>query len=447
MKTIPENPTVLIFHRNLLPKSETFVVAQAKNLRRYNPYYAGVQRTGGLDLPPDRTCALAGSGWYGAAAARWYKLTGVAPRFEARVKRVAPTLIHAHFEESGLAALPLARNLDLPLITTFHGFDATASEARTGPRRLLAQIYRRQRKRLQSEGSLFVAVSEFIRTKLLERGYPAERTVTVPIGVDVDLFNPQREEAAVPTVLFVGRMVEKKGVTYLLDAMAEVMKICKNARLVLIGDGPLMPALIDQACALKLPNVTFMGSCDPAMVRQQMSRASILAAPSVTAASGDSEGLPIVVCEAQATGLPVVGTRHAGIPEIVQHDKTGLLVAERSIHELAQSILILLGRPELRRQMGSSARMNVCLNYNLKILTARLENHYDGAIRQHARSGQAMERTVATGAGHEAKEREVALARAFSPHENPVRFSNEAIELVVAPKPAASLVGRARPAA
>jgi glycosyltransferase involved in cell wall biosynthesis len=196
-------------------------------LRRFNPYYAGVQRTGGLDLPEDRTCALGGRGLYGAVAARWFKLTGVSPGFLAKLQRISPALVHAHFEESGLAALPVASRLDIPLITTFHGFDATASEAHSGPRRLLAQVYRRQRKRLQSRGSLFVAVSEFIRTKLLERGYPADRTVTIPIGVDVDLFTPQQEEPPAPMVLFVGRMVEKKGITYLLSAMAEVVKICK----------------------------------------------------------------------------------------------------------------------------------------------------------------------------------------------------------------------------
>ncbi len=429
----------------MLPKSETFVVAQAKNLRRFNPYYAGVQRTGGLDLPKDRTCSFAGRGWYGATAARWFKLTGIAPSFQAKLQRISPALIHAHFEESGLAALPLARKLDIPLITTFHGFDATASEARSGPRRLLAHIYGRQRKRLQNEGSLFVAVSEFIRTKLLERGYPAERTITIPIGVDVDLFMPQKEEPSSPTVLFVGRMVEKKGVSYLLEAMSEVVKICKDARLVLIGEGPLMPNLVDQACALKLPNVIFMGSCDSATVREQMSLASILAAPSVTAVSGDSEGLPIVVCEAQATGIPVVGTRHAGIPEIVRHEKTGLLVSERSIHELAQSILMLLGRPELRRRMGAAARTNVCLNYNLKFLTARLENHFEKAIRGHATSVGRAGYPVPSDREEVAKEREAVFVRAFCPNDNPVRFSNQMIEFVAEPKQPARLAGGANP--
>jgi glycosyltransferase involved in cell wall biosynthesis len=304
----------------------------------------------------------------------------------AKLRRIAPSLVHAHFEESGLAALPLTRELDIPLITTFHGFDATATQPNSGPRRMLNQVYGHQRRNLQREGRFFIAVSEFIRGKLIERGYPADRTVTVPIGVDVDLFTPPQEEPVAPMVLFVGRLVEKKGVTYLLEAMARVTKSCKEVRLVVIGTGPLLPKLIDQACALKLPNVIFMGPCDAATVRQQMSIASILVAPSVTAASGDSEGLPIVVCEAQAMGLPVVGTRHAGIPEIVQDGKTGFLVPEREIHKLAQYILLLLGRPALRYRMGLEARTNVCLNFNLKLQTARLEELYLRAIREHTKA-------------------------------------------------------------
>ncbi len=328
---------------------------------------------------------MAGRGLYGAVAARWFKLTGFSPSFLAKIRNIKPAVIHAHFEESGLAALPLARELDIPLITTFHGYDATATQSATGPRKILDQIYGRQRQRLQQEGSLFIAVSEFIRQKLIARGYPAERIATVPIGVDVDLFTPQQEEPKTPMVLFVGRLVEKKGVTYLLSAMAQVARTNKNVRLVIIGDGPLMPALVDQACALRLPNVIFMGACDSATVRQQMSIASILVSPSVTASSGDSEGLPIVICEAQAMGLPVVATRHAGIPEIIRNGENGFLVAERSVRQLAHGISLLLGMPKVRRQMGAAARMNVCLNFNLKLQTARLEDLYEEVVRDHAK--------------------------------------------------------------
>ncbi len=375
-------------------------MAQANNLRRFEPFYAGIQYSGGLPLPEDRTCSFAGRGWYGAAAARWFKLTGISPSFLTKLRRIKPALMHAHFEESGLAGLPLARELGIPLITTFHGFDATASQVHSGPRRVLDEIYGLQRRRLQGEGALFVAVSKFIRNKLIERGYPEDRTVSIPIGVDVDQFTPQQEVPSSPMVLFVGRMVEKKGVSYLLQAMAEVAKERQDVRLVLIGDGPLMPTLVDEACALKLPNVIFMGSCDSATVRQQMSLASMLVAPSVTAASGDSEGLPIVVCEAQAMGLPVIGTNHAGIPEIIQHEKSGYLVQEKSICQVAIAILSLLGQFNMRREMGLAARDNVRLNFNLRLQTAKLENYYEKTLRDHLKLGPGINQTTLTRLDH-----------------------------------------------
>jgi glycosyltransferase involved in cell wall biosynthesis len=386
MTIIQENPTVLICHRNPILKSESFVLAQANNLRRFEPCYAGGQQSDSLPLPESRTGSVAGQDRYGAVTGKWSKPTEFIPDFEAELELISPALVHAHFEKSGLAALPLATELDIPLITTFYNCDIRYTQIHCGPRWLFERIYSHQRRKLQLEGSLFIAVSEFIREKLIECGYPEQRTTTLPIGVDVDLFTPQQEEPESPTVIFVGRMTERKGVTYLLQAMAEVAKVRKDVRLVVIGDGPLIDGLIDQAISLDLPNVIFTGSRDPEGVRYQMGRASMLVAPSVTDGSGECEGLPIVIAEAQAMGLPVVGTYCGAIPEIVRDGQNGFLVPERSIHQLAQSILLLLAQAGLRREMGLAARANVCLNFNLKLQTARLEDIYLKAVSDYSKA-------------------------------------------------------------
>ncbi len=315
----------------------------------------------------------------GAALARWFKLTGYAPGFVAGLRQVQPQIIHAHFEEAGLAGLFLARSLGVPLVTTFHGYDATAADPNGGARRFLGRIYEAQRRELQRSGATFIAVSKFIRDKIVARGYPEERVTVLPIGVDTDLFTPGREEGP-PMILFVGRMVEKKGVTYLLKAMRKVNAKHPEARLVLIGDGPLRASLEQEACELRLPNVLFAGTMDSTAVRKYMAKAALLVAPSVTAASGDSEGLPIVACEAQAMGLPVVGTRHAGIPEVVKDRKTGFIVAERSPEELGDAILTLLRSRGLRTYFGAIARMNICQNFCLERQTRKLEDVYRDAI-------------------------------------------------------------------
>jgi len=299
----------------------------------------------------------------------------------ATLKSISPALVHARSEESGLAALRLTKELDVPLITTIDE-RAAASELMSDAGPFLHRVFGSLRKDLQCESRLFVTSSDFMRESLIERGYPEHRTATLPVGVDIDLFKPQPVDPKDPMVLFVGRMVEKKGVSYLLQAMKEVTKVRKDARLVLIGDGPLLNSLIDQAIALDLPRVIFFGSRDAEGVRYQMGMASLLVAPSVMDDSGDSESIPRVIAEAQAMGLPVVSTYHGGIPEIVQNGQNGLLVPERSIHQLAQNILSILAQPSLQREMGLAARQNVCSNFNLKLQTARLEEYYAEAARE-----------------------------------------------------------------
>ncbi len=355
------------------------MVSQASSLRQFNPVYTGIQQTGGLTLP-EGTLSLAGEGFRGALTSRWFKLTGHAPRFVSELRELKPTVIHAHFEEAGLAGLALSRALDIPLVTTFHGYDATAADPHTGAKRLLGRIYQRQRDELQAEGEIFLAVSQFIKEKIIARGYPRERTVVLPIGVDVDAFTPGADEERTPTVLFVGRLVEKKGVSYLLQAMARVSAERPDARLVIIGDGPLRANLEEEACELRLPHVLFAGTLDHAIVRQHMARASVFAIPSITAASGDSEGLPIVACEAQAMGLPIVATQHAGLPEIVTHGENGFLVPERSVDQMATHIISLLRNDNLRRFLGAAARMNVCHHFSLQRQTELLEEVYRKAI-------------------------------------------------------------------
>ncbi len=386
MSTTATKPAAVIFHRNLLPKTETFIMSQARNLKRFEPHFAGIQHTGGIPLPPDHTYSLAQAGIYGEAVARLFKITGYSPSFVDKIRSSRPEVVHAHFEESGLAAVPVAHRLDVPLITTFHGYDVTARPLKTGVHAVLQHVYGHQRRRLQKVGTLFVAVSRFIRERLIERGYPDSRIAVVPIGVDVEYFSPRPQsevKSGPPTVLFVGRLVEKKGLTYLLQAMVEVNKMVPKARLVVIGDGPLLEELCDEAIDLGLPNVQIRGSCAPDVVRDEMARASVLVAPSVTAESGDSDGLPIVVCEAQAMGLPVVGSWHAGIPEILHDGVDGFIVPEKSVGQMAKAICLILKNPKMRRAMSAAARQNACFSFNLQRQTAALETLYADAVAEH----------------------------------------------------------------
>jgi glycosyltransferase involved in cell wall biosynthesis len=172
----------------------------------------------------------------------------------------------------------------------------------------------------------------------------------------------------------VGRLVEKKGVAYALEAFARVRARVPEARLRVVGDGPLRGRLEARAEALGVSEaVTFVGVLDAEGVRAEMAAADLLTAPSVTGARGDRESGVIVLKEAAATGLPAVGTRHGGIPEIIEDGTTGFLVGERDVDALASALSALVEDPALRRRMGAAARAKIEREYDTVRQNARLE--------------------------------------------------------------------------
>jgi glycosyltransferase involved in cell wall biosynthesis len=175
-------------------------------------------------------------------------------------------------------------------------------------------------------------------------------------------------------VVFVGRFVEKKGIDDLLSALASIR--AAKPRAVLIGDGPLEPQMRARAADLGV-QATFLGAQPPAEVARHLAASRMLVAPSRTARDGDTEGLPTTILEAAAVGLPVVSTRHSGIPEAVVDGETGLLGAEADPVALAGNIARLLDDEDLRRRLGRAARERVRARFDLSAQTERLEALYD----------------------------------------------------------------------
>jgi glycosyltransferase involved in cell wall biosynthesis len=232
--------------------------------------------------------------------------------------------------------------------------------------------YAIRKKRLQRGGALFLAVSDALREQAITRGYPEARTLTHYNGVDLDRFRPDTTPAEPGLILHVGRLVEKKGTKVLIEALAKIA----GAKLAIIGEGPLRGALQRQARELG-DRVRFLGALSSDEVAHWMRRASVLAAPSLTAADGDAEGLPNVVVEAAASGLPVVGTTHSGIPEAIEEGASGFLVPEGNSGALAARLAELLESESLRREMGAAARRMAERKFSRPMLTERLESIYD----------------------------------------------------------------------
>ncbi len=375
-------PVVVLYrYSRLLGYSETFIRTQGEGLQRFIPYYVGLNRYGKLPLPVERTVVVNRGGVIGKAQEVLYKMGGVAPGLYRQVQKLNPVLIHAHFGPDGIRALPLARKLQVPLLVTFWGFDATMKDeyARRSSN-YLNRGYLRRREVLKREARLFIAVSGFIKEKLLEQGFPPDKIVVNYNAVDTETFRPDPAMPREPVVLYVGRLVEKKGVEYLIQAMAQVQAEIPDAELVIIGGGPLRPKL--EELAMKLLNrYRFLGVQPLPEVRTWMNRALLLGSPSVTASTGDSEGMPTVVLEAQAMGLPVVGTAHSGISEAVSHGETGFLVAERDWEALAKCIVRLLKDKTLWQRFSQRGQERMRAVFSVHNQVRELENIYDRVIR------------------------------------------------------------------
>lgn len=373
-------PTVVVFCDHLLYPSETFIRAQVQALRRFAPVFAGSRRVQGLDLPQQSTYTISRGDMNGRARELFFKLFGIAPNFVERLRALHPVLMHSHFGPDGLRSLPLARSLGLPLIVTFHGSDATVLDLRQAKASYGHRRYVAQRNVLKQGASLFLAVSDFIRKKLLEQGFPEEKVIVHYIGVDTELFSPKEGEKE-SIVLFVGRLAEGKGPGFLIRAMTDVQKENPATELVLIGDGPMRGELEKQARE-SLLRYRFLGIQSQEVVRKWMDRACVFSAPSIKTSSGGEEAFGMVFAEAQAMEKPVVSFFSGGIGEAVQHGETGFLAPEGDWQALAKHLSKLLNNADLRRQFGIAGRQRVLQLFDLSRQTAKLETIYEGLLGQ-----------------------------------------------------------------
>ncbi|MDE2391586.1 MAG: glycosyltransferase [Rhodospirillales bacterium] len=369
-----------IFRHNLFRLSEPFITQQAERLHRYQPLYLGRLRYG---APPAGAEALALQDLapqMRLLPAAWHMLSASPHPYLYMLAGRRPDLIHAHFGVEGVYALPLAARLGVPLVTTFHGFDATL-----GPLGLLANPawarYALGRGRLARQGGLFLAVSNFLRQKLLALDFPPERVLTHYIGVDTQAIAPRTPALEEPIILHVARLQEVKGTEYLIRAFALIAAQHPLARLVIIGEGKLRKRLERLARETGLAErIAFLGAKPHEQVLGWMRRAAMLVLPSIKTESGREEGLGMVMLEAAASSVPGIGTRVGGIAEGIEEGVTGFLVPERDPEALSVAIATLLANPSLRVRMGEAARRRMEQQFDLTRQTAALEEIYDSLL-------------------------------------------------------------------
>lgn len=253
------------------------------------------------------------------------------------------------------------------LVVAFRGADTTKYVERRGPG-VYARTFRQAR--------LLLPVCDFLGRRLVALGAPAERVVVHRTGIDLRRW-PYRERYPGPggtlRLATVGRLVEKKGIATVLRAVRLLKDRGVAAEYRVFGEGPLGDRLAALAAELGIADrVTFAGRRDQGAVRRGLDAADALVAASVTAADGDEEGIPNVLKEAMASGLPVVATRHAGIPELVEDGVSGWLVPERDEAALAAALERLASEPARWPAMGRAGRARVEREYDIDRLNDRL---------------------------------------------------------------------------
>ncbi|HEX5203944.1 glycosyltransferase [Paractinoplanes rhizophilus] len=318
---------------------------------------------------------------FGKRATTTYLLTRRSDHLVRALAEREVTVLQAHFGVEGVYIAPTAKALGVPLVTTLHGFDVTITKKQLIASKKPSWInYVTWRASLFETGAAFVCVSEYIRRRAVEWGYPAERTVVLPIGVDTDVIK-RLPFAERPRIVHVARLVEVKGTADLLRAFATVRRALPAAELIIVGDGPLRAQLGALATELGIASaVRFLGALPHAEVLAEIGAAQVLCLPSATASSGAQEGLGLVLLEAAASGRPVIGTDHGGIPEAVVDGVNGYLVPERDPAALAERLLAVLGDPALGERLGVAGRAMVEHRYDLRTQTAKLESLYQDLI-------------------------------------------------------------------
>lgn len=339
-------PKVLHLVSTFLERSEVFIYNYIAAHSQWQPIVLTKRRTNQEVFPLNDVVTISApvtkrspTWWKDFAIERLTERSPWQRSAERCIASLGPAVLHAHFGHVAYELLPIKKRLGLPLITSFYGYDMSVL-----PRQ---EKWRKRFARLFEEGDLFLVEGPCMEQRLVELGAPSEKVSIQRIAIKPTKY-PAWKPVATPTVLFVGRFVEKKGLLNALRAFDDVRRRRRNATLRIIGDGAEREAAHEFVKDKGMNGtVVFLGMQSHDEVIQELQKAHVLIHPSVTAANGDSEGgAPTVLLEAQMIGTPIVSTLHADIPNIVKSATGVYLSPERDSAALAANLERALGLAE-----------------------------------------------------------------------------------------------------
>jgi glycosyltransferase involved in cell wall biosynthesis len=360
--------------------SETFIVAHLQRLHEV----VLVLSDGSLPQMADGKPLVGGAGLAGRARMAldqrlWRKdhRTMVQERITAMLRARHVEVLLAEYGPTGEAVLESCCAAHVPLVVHFHGYDAH--------KHAMLERYGNYR-RLFAEAAALVVVSRTMEQQLLSLGAPREKLHYIVYGIDTARFAAGTPEHNPPHFVAVGRFTDKKAPLLTLLAFRQAWQQRPGARLTLAGDGALRESVRQLVQAWGMEDAVEMpGVLLPGQVAERMRGARAFVQHSVTPADGDMEGTPLAVLEAMASGLPVISTKHAGIPDVVAHGESGLLGAEYDVDAMAAHMLHVIDDPALAGRLGQTGRAYVEQHHRVEERVGALQQ----LLEQVAKAGNA----------------------------------------------------------
>jgi glycosyltransferase involved in cell wall biosynthesis len=267
-------------------------------------------------------------------------------------------VVLAEYGMTGTLVLPVCKKLNIPLIVHFHGHDAV--------RKTILEAYGKQYIEMFNYASKIISVSHEMTKRLIKIGCPENKIVYNPYGPN-DSFLELEPKYSKKQFVSIGRFVEKKAPHLTILAFNDVIKKHPDARLVMAGNGVLLDSSKDLVTALGIErNIIFPGYITPKDFKDLLKESVAFIQHSIEAQDGDMEGTPVAILEANAAGLPVVSTYHAGIPDVIIHKETGLLSKERDIKGMANNMLWILEHKDEAMKMGKKGKARIASNFSMK---------------------------------------------------------------------------------
>jgi len=284
-------------------------------------------------------------------------------------------IIHCHFGHYGFVGIALKRaGAKSRIVTEFHGQDVSVVSG-----------YKKQvRDKLFEECDLFLTVCDYFKNKLVDLGCETHKITCHHTGINLDKFTFRHRsfpEDGIVKVLTISRLVEKKGIDYSIKAIAKLLDRHKNIQYTIVGSGPLEQQWQNLVSELRVEeSVKFLPAKKQDEIAMIYDKSHIFILACLTASDGQQEGIPNVLKEAMACGLPVVSTYHSGICELVTDNVSGMLTQEKDINALSEKLEYLIEHPEIWAKIGQNARAVVEESFNSERLSKRLESIYNGLL-------------------------------------------------------------------